>query len=276
MNDRLFSIPETLPSKSIDNLGDEVSLCLDRYCEDYSDALHIDDVIRKELACQLERNLRLQIESNRYIHLGPKIGEGKQGAVYAVEGSEDLCIKIGRNARSAKQFRREIIGATIFSELDVSFPEVLAHDEHGQWILKRRWHASKNAAPAVLYRCNRNLSPLQIATLKECVDKFFIHGLCPDFMPSNVVFCDSTIAFYESSLWSLERQKEWTFQRCFVPAWLPSGPNEAKLDGLPPYKISPKMYRSLQEDWGGKDTNSAWLQEFGDFQPLSTDWWLVY
>jgi hypothetical protein len=274
MNDYLVNIPTVVPALSIDTYLSDFKMGTLKAIYGCCSAIPVSELVQSGHSDLLEARSIVQLEDNAYIVLGQRLGVGKQGAVYSIAGNNDLCIKIGRNRDSQKQLRREIVGRKIFDDLGVSIPEILAHDSHGQWIVKRRWKDTGNCATVILSQNERCLSEAQAAAIRQCADRFRLAGFCTDMMPSNVLFRGDSIAFYESSLWSLKVHPNWSFYRCFLPAWLPDGFQESELLGFPPYPLNRERNLMMRSSRRNKAYCHEWIQELNAHGDLSGDWWL--
>lgn len=219
----------------------------------------------------LEKSL-IEFEENGYVLVGRKIGEGRQGLVYSIATTDEACLKVCRNERSAKQFRREICGATHFNRLSVIYPSFLGADRLGRWMFKARWSNVETGASS-LNANGRVLPRHYVIALWNYVRIFEKAGLCVDWMPSNVVFRGDTCATFESTVWLRETNPTWSFASCFLPFWLPHGPKESSLSGFPPYTITSHQLKLLRFAWDTDATYEVWHSFFGSFPDLSTDWW---
>lgn len=274
MNDYLVNIPTVVPALSIDTYLSDFKMGTLKAIDGCCSAIPVSELVQSGHSDLLEARSIVQLEDNAYIVLGQLLGVGKQGAVYSIAENDDLCIKIGRNDKSQKQLRREIVGRKIFDDLGVTFPEVLAHDRHGQWIIKRRWQDTDNCATIVLRQNERCLSEAQADVIRQCADRFRLAGFCADMMPSNVLFRGDSIAFYESSLWSLRVHPGWSFHTCFLPAWLPDGLQESEFLGFPPYPLNRERNQIMRSSHRNNAYCHEWIQELNAQGDLSADWWL--
>ncbi len=198
--------------------------------------------------------------------------EGRQGIVYSIATSQHACLKLCKNERAAKQFRRELLGVRHYDALGVEYPEILGADGFGRWLVKERWHDAQNTGESVLAVSSRRLPECWIHALHRYVKKFEQAGLCADWMPSNVVFTKDGCATFETSVWPIESQG-WTFGGCFLPLWLPDGVQEASLDGFPPYKLPARHLDVARNAWMTDPTYETWRKLFKELPALCVDWW---
>lgn len=218
-------------------------------------------------------NTPVEFEEDAYVILGERIGAGRQGFVYSVATCEHACVKVCRNDRAAKQFRRERLGVRHFDELGVAYPAIIGADSFGQWIVKERWRGIKTGE-GLLAAGERRLSPPVILALHNYVRKFESAGLCADWMPSNVVFGPDECATFETSVW-LAESHGWSFMTCFLPVWLPHGVAEGSLAGFPPYRWPAQDVAKVRQLWATDPRYESWRTLFGDFPTLSPDWWIT-
>lgn len=216
-------------------------------------------------------NTPVELEEGAFVILGEKIGEGRQGIVYSVATCDQACLKVCRNERAAKQFRRERVGAQYFDALGITYPRILAADELGRWIMKERWQQPESGNIQLVTGLPR-LSPLAIHSLHEYVRKFERAGLCADWMPSNVLFRPGGCATYETAVWKVE-SSGWSFSTCFLPVWLPHGVAESSLQGFPPYVWSAVSLNAARHAWDFHPEYKLWRDLFGEFPQLCPDWW---
>lgn len=217
----------------------------------------------------------LELDDRTSVTVEAMLGMGKQGAVYSLRGNNHVCLKIGLNALSAKQFRRELIAANEFTRLGVRFPKLLAYDEFGLWILKERWNVAQFCGTELLRLTERRLPENNIRQLKQCAEAFSNVGLCADFTPSNVIFASDGCCFYETTAWSSSSHRGWTFKSCFLPMWLPNGTPEADLVGFPPYAISADYFDSPENDLNSEENLRHWRLAFPRTPLPHPAWWRV-
>jgi hypothetical protein len=215
----------------------------------------------------------VEIDDGKFLVLFNKIGEGHQGLVYSILGSDKVCIKLCKNHTSQKQLRRELLFAHLFKSKGISYPEILAADGAGRWIIKAFWRNVHTGA-TLLAQNQRKLRKIHVNSLADYVQRFEKDDLCVDWMPSNVIFGTADCSTFETSLWhSLERG--WTFSKCFLPFWLPHGVQESVLNGFPPYNIDLSLIQYLKDRWEIDPFYSIWRRSFGKFPILHSDWWNV-
>jgi hypothetical protein len=215
----------------------------------------------------------VEIDDGKFIIVLEKIGEGHQGVVYSIMGCDDFCIKICKNQRAQKQLRRELFSAHHFQSRGISYPDILAADGGGRWIIKMRLKNSETGS-ALLARHQGHLPRRQVELLGDYVRKFEKDNLCVDWMPSNVIFGQTSCLTFETSLWSSPVQG-WSFSRCFLPFWIPNGVPESAVVGFPPYNIDLGLLDCLKERWDHDASYSAWRQYFGRFPDFHCDWWTL-
>ena len=217
----------------------------------------------------------IELEENTFVVVGEKLGEGLQGVVYAVATSPHACVKLCRNERSAKQFRRERLGVRHYNALSVGYPAILGADAYGRWIVKERWYETEDTGERALAVASRILPPHLIHSLHSYVHKFQEAGLCADWMPSNVVFRPGDCATFETSLWPIETHGGWNFTGCFLPVWIPDGVPESMLEGFPPYNWPARRIEAARSAWMTDPAYETWRELYGDFPKLCPDWWVT-
>ena len=275
MNESLISIPDELTPKPVDESDFQIGTHYFSEFTGHDNELNGFDITRSLNSLVLKSGTRVQLDWNTSVVLGEFLGRGKQGVVFAIDGSQEFCVKIVRNSRSAKQFRREILGARVFENLGISFPDIVAHDRYGQWIIKRRWREVEKCATRLLVNHCHELPLDMIHQLKNCATTIFENGFCADLMPSNVLFRESGIALYETSLWSSFSQPGWTFENCFLPFWIPRGPKEADFQGFPPFTLSKSSHDAMLADWRRAEFDTNWPLAFAAPIELCKEWWNV-
>lgn len=216
-------------------------------------------------------NTPVELEAGTFVVLGERIGEGKQGIVYSVATCDEACVKVSRNDRAAKQFRRELLGVGYFDALGVAYPMILAADGFGRWIVKERWLGVERG-DALLAVNQRRLPLGAIRSLHEYVKRFETAGLCADWMPSNLVFERGVCATFETAVWEVQTSG-WSFMTCFLPVWLPHGIAETDLEGFPPYKWPARAIGEARRAWDIDPAYETWRNLFGSFPTLCRDWW---
>lgn len=221
----------------------------------------------------IPENTSVELEEGAFVILGHVIGAGKQGIVYSVGTCEYACVKLCRNAAASKQFRRELLGLRQFDALGISYPSILGADSRGTWIVKQRW-GHVETGESLLASNHRILPPRAVASLHEYVLVFKRAGLCADWMPSNVVFHPGGCATFETSVWPI-RSYGWTFERCFLPAWLPHGVAESSLEGFPPYTWLAANIKAARRAWMHDPDYRPWRDRFGVFPAPNSDWWVI-
>ena len=222
----------------------------------------------------LTTNTPVELEEDAFVVLGQRIGTGRQGIVYSVATCHHICVKVCRNDRAAKQFRRERLGVRHFDSLGVAYPAILAGDAFGKWIVKEQWHGVETGE-IMLSATQRQLPPRAISSLHEHVEKFEKAGLCADWMPSNVVFGPGGCATFETSVWPVE-SCGWSFATCFLPVWLPHGVAESYLEGFPPYIWAAPGIDETQRAWRTDPAYETWRALFGEAFPMfCSDWWMT-
>lgn len=220
---------------------------------------------------EIPENTAVEFEPDTFIVLGKKLGEGKQGIVYAVATSPTACLKIGWNEKSAKQFRRELLGVQHYDALGVKYPEILGADGYGRWIAKKRWRDVQNTGATAL-AVGRRLPDFLIRALHRYVVKFEQTGLCADWMPSNVVFTTNGCATFETPIWHI-KSHGWTFASTFLPLWIQEGISESILTGFPPYNWPANDIEAARKAWATDPTYETWRKLFGEFPKLCSEWW---
>jgi hypothetical protein len=195
--------------------------------------------------------------------------------VYHVATCPDACIKLCKNERSAKQFRRELLGVSHYLDARVPFPPILGAHESGLWIVKALWHERQLDGVSVLGRYSRLLPASHVRSLHDYVMTFERRGWCIDGLPTNVVFTPQGCGNYETTLWPAPPDGTWTFARCFLPLWLPDPVDESSPDGFPPFHVEARTVEGLRRSWEGESAYRPWREAFGPFPDLCPDWWAV-
>ena len=221
----------------------------------------------------IPESTRLALDAETSVVVGKHIGEGFQGRVYELANCPELCIKLCKNDRAAKQFRREILGYAHYTGLNLPCPMICGADGAGRWILKERWTADVRTGAKLLQRAGRMLHPDYVRMLGNYVRRFEDAGWCVDGTPSNVVFLSNSCGNYETTLWSSPAADSWTFERCFLPMWLPRVVPQVSEQGWPPYTLPPGLVGELRTEWLTAPHYAPWRDVFGDFPDLSPEWW---
>jgi hypothetical protein len=220
-------------------------------------------------------NTPVEVEEDTFVVVGKRLGCGRQGVVYHVATCPEACIKLCKNERSAKQFRRELLGVAPYLDAGVPFPPILGADGFGLWIVKSLWNEGQLDGVRVLGRHNRLLPASHVHSLHEYVTTFERRGWCIDGLPTNVVFTPQGCGNYETTLWRAPPDGTWTFARCFLPLWLPDPVDESSLDGFPPFHVDAQKFERLRLSWETALEYTAWRETFGAFPDLCPDWWTV-
>jgi len=215
----------------------------------------------------------IELHKGQYFIIGELLGAGKQGFVYASETHNSICLKLCRNGKSQKQFRRELVGAPLFTELGIKYPPILDANPFGLWIIKERWRSTVHTGLNILNRSG-GLSRTEIKDLHHYTTTFSERGLCADWMPSNVIFTPANCSTFETSFWKMDNERRWSFSECFLPFWLPGGVAESAISGFPPYPLSEFQIERLRYSWTVSPEFAYWREFFGDFPLLNRDWWL--
>lgn len=273
-NESLATIPNVVSSKQIPAPVRSAICELGNSGSDQSVVLQLADVIRGGEVCSLRPGTKLAVDTDTIVIVGDLLGKGRQGAVYSLAGDSGYCIKLGLNARSARQFRRELVAATVFADLGFRFPDIVAHDAIGRWILKSAWKLERFSATKLLEETNRQLAPSHIDELLSCVAAFKEIGLCPDLTPSNVILTGDGISFFETTAWSMSRKTGWTFESCFLPFWLPDGPSEREQPGFPPFLLSSGTHEQIVKHWENGFRYQTWRKRLIELPRFNEEWWL--
>jgi hypothetical protein len=220
-------------------------------------------------------NTPVEVEEDTFVVVGKRLGCGRQGVVYHVATCPDACIKLCKNERSAKQFRRELLGIPHYLDAAVPFPPILGADGCGLWIVKSLWHELQIDGASVLRRYNRLLPKSDVRSLHDYVMAFERRGWCIDGMPTNVVFTPQGCGNYETTLWPAPPDGTWTFARCFLTWWLPDPIDESSPDGFPPFHVDALTVEGLRRSWESASAYRVWRETFGQFPDLCPDWWTV-
>ncbi len=216
----------------------------------------------------------LGLAQDTFVEVGRQIGEGRQGRVYEVATCPGACLKLRKNDRAAKQFRRELLGYPHYARLNVACPEVLGADGEGRWILKSRWPDDLRSGIKLLEEHGRMLPPDCVRLLRGYAHRFEDEGLCVDGLPSNVLFMPHACGSYETTLWPSSPEGSWTFASCFLLMWLPEVIPQVSGDSWPPFRLPRDLIDRLRVSWltGPFD---PWRESFGDFPDLCPEWWEV-
>jgi hypothetical protein len=215
------------------------------------------------------------IQRDSCVILGPILGEGRQSRVYEIATCDQACIKLGRNRRSAKQFRRELLGYPIYLERQVRCPRILGADSQGHYILKERMPATLIDGPSILKATARVLPISYVRALRRYALSFEAEGITVDGLPSNVIFHGDECASYETTTWDAPPRGEWTFASCFLLEWLPTVMSHRSPNGWPPFRLTTIELLALQHAWYRDKNYAAWREVFGHFPQLCSDWWIV-
>lgn len=221
----------------------------------------------------VQENTCLVLDGETSVVIGKQIGEGCQGCVYELANCPGVCIKLCRNERAAKQFRRELLGYPHYIRLDVPCPTIVGADGAGRWILKERWRADVPAGVALLRRERRVLPPDIVRMLGNYVRCFEDSGWCVDGTPSNIVFLSNGCGNFETTLWPSRSTDSWTFASCFLPMWLPRVVPLVSEHGWPPYTLPPGLLGELRTEWRSAPHFAPWRDVFGEFPDLCPEWW---
>lgn len=218
-------------------------------------------------------NTCLALDADTSVVVGKQIGEGLQGYVYELANCPDVCIKLCKNDRAAKQFRRELLGYGHYVSLDMPCPVIVGADGAGRWILKERWADDVPSGAALLQREGRVLKREFVRLLGSYVRHFEEAGWCVDGTPSNVVFLSNGCGNFETTLWPCRSSESWTFARCFLPMWLPHVVPQVSEHGWPPFNLPPGLVGELRKEWLSAPSYAPWREVFGDFPDLCPEWW---
>jgi hypothetical protein len=217
----------------------------------------------------------LELEPDTFVVVGEKVGEGRQGIVYAIATCPGACIKLRKTDKAAKQFRREMLGYPRYVELNVPCPAILGANETGLWILKTLWREGVPNGPGVLNMFQRALPAGVVRLLRDYALRFETVGLCVDGLPTNVLFTPHGCGSYETTLWPSPPTGSWTFAGCFLPMWLPDDIPQESADGWPPFRLSADMVNRVRSAWATGPAYAPWRDAFGDFPDLCPEWWDV-
>ena len=236
---------------------------------------HILPLTRAGFPNEMPPGTLISIRHDLSVILGGVLGEGRQSRVYELATCDQACIKLGKNARSAKQFRRELLGYKSFFYRGVLCPLILGSDSRGLFILKDILPPTLLDGRSILNSTNRILPLRYIQALSRFAALFEQDGIAIDGLPDNIFFNGNNCGSYETTTWKAPPYGNWTFAGCFLLEWLPTVVKHRSVDGWPPFRLTIKEFDDLQDAWCNHDDYSSWRSVFGQFPQLCEEWWIV-